>query len=331
MSERSSLPDYLTSHCRLVTTDLDLARERVGQMWERHRSELTRGRRYGIAWHQAGFARSTLSFVRTPSSIHVTCGPMSQTFHVTLQESGRVRHRICRQEAIATAGCAVVHVPGDELELEIEPFAALILSFDADLVFETLQQRYKNGSPSWPGLREFRLDTPAGAAMRSLCRWTAHQLDRPESEIVTSAGAASSLERTLLMLLLDCIDGQYPLDRGRVDALPQARVRQIEDWIDGHIFEAIAVEEMAKAAGVSVRSLQIAFRRFRGCTPMQFVLRRRLEAAHKALCTAKPGMRVTQIASECGFFNFGRFAARYRTMFGELPSETLTRCLDRTA
>ncbi|MFD2500918.1 hypothetical protein ACFSTI_21320 [Rhizorhabdus histidinilytica] len=32
---------------------------------------------------------------------------------------------------------------------------------------------------------------------------------------------------------------------------------------------------------------------------------------------------MTEIACRWGFYQFGRFAAQYRRLFGELPSETL--------
>jgi transcriptional regulator GlxA family with amidase domain len=34
---------------------------------------------------------------------------------------------------------------------------------------------------------------------------------------------------------------------------------------------------------------------------------------------------VTQVASDQGFMHFGRFSQYYRSLFGELPSDTLRR------
>ncbi|MFY0407402.1 helix-turn-helix domain-containing protein [Solicola sp. PLA-1-18] len=53
----------------------------------------------------------------------------------------------------------------------------------------------------------------------------------------------------------------------------------------------------------------------------------RLERAHEELQRADPtrGDTVAAVAARWGFANPGRFAARYRSTFGVLPSHTLRR------
>jgi AraC-like DNA-binding protein len=294
-------------------------------MWERHRSVLKRGRKYGLRWHQADLTNISLTYIFSPSSIRVDCAPMSDTYRITMHETGRLDHRINGLAAVSTPRRAVLHAPGQELHLETEPFSTLLLTINGDFVRRGLAQRLGRKPTVDEWLRERSLTTPSGAALRALCRWTARELDRPEAEILNSDRAAASLERTLLMLFLDCVADHYPIDERRIEDLNEVRVRHIEEWVDANFAEPIGIEDLAHVAGMSVRSIQTSFRRSRGCTPMQMVVRRRLEAAHKTLTHAVPGTRITQVAVDCGFFNFGRFSRQYRELFGETPSQTLKR------
>ena len=62
----------------------------------------------------------------------------------------------------------------------------------------------------------------------------------------------------------------------------------------------------------------------RDTTPMRYVKQLRLEAVHRSLLAADASdTRVSDLAADHGFFQFGRFAADYKRAFGELPSETL--------
>jgi AraC family ethanolamine operon transcriptional activator len=88
--------------------------------------------------------------------------------------------------------------------------------------------------------------------------------------------------------------------------------------------EAVSIARLSRAVGVSERTLRNAFHEVHGLSPKQYLIRHHLEAAHDALLRAH-GTRgaVTYVATECGFFELGRFAGAYRQLFGELPSATL--------
>lgn len=82
-------------------------------------------------------------------------------------------------------------------------------------------------------------------------------------------------------------------------------------------------------AGVSVRSVQIAFRRAYGITPSAALLACRLRHARLLLRSAGPATSVTQVALDCGFYHLGRFSLQYKRAFAESPSATLRRAIDR--
>ena len=83
---------------------------------------------------------------------------------------------------------------------------------------------------------------------------------------------------------------------------------------------------LCRAAGVSERRLQIAFRAVFGSPPSAFLRMRALSEARKRL-DARPHMNapVSDVVLGLAFRHFGRFAADYYRQFGELPSQTVSR------
>lgn len=115
--------------------------------------------------------------------------------------------------------------------------------------------------------------------------------------------------------------GRLPNDRALTAAIRRAR-RYIEDHPD----QPLRIEQIARQAGTSVRSLQNAFRRELEITPLGYLRRIRLIHARDDLLDAEPGeVTVGDVARRWGFVNLGRFAAEYQALFGEKPSWTLRR------
>jgi AraC-like DNA-binding protein len=108
-------------------------------------------------------------------------------------------------------------------------------------------------------------------------------------------------------------------------AVAPAVVRRAVAFIDGHASLPITVTDVARAAGVGPRALQLAFAHHLGCSPMTHVRRVRLEGAHRELQAADPtaGDTVAAIAARWGFARPDRFAAAYRAAYGAPPSHTL--------
>jgi len=88
----------------------------------------------------------------------------------------------------------------------------------------------------------------------------------------------------------------------------------------------VRVAHLCRTLRVSPGTLENAFKVVSGVTPHTFFLRQRLSQVREVLLREDPLERkVTEIASEFGFSELGRFSVRYREMFGEKPSETLRR------
>jgi hypothetical protein len=58
----------------------------------------------------------------------------------------------------------------------------------------------------------------------------------------------------------------------------------------------------------------------------RYLLLRRMGLPRRDLRTTAPGATgLTEIAAKYGFWQFGRLAVRYKSMYGEKPSDTLRR------
>jgi AraC-like DNA-binding protein len=133
------------------------------------------------------------------------------------------------------------------------------------------------------------------------------------------------LERNVALFLASRAD-TLPAndDDGATDAVPGSdlqRLDKLEAYMRSRLCAPMALEDLARAAGVSVRSLNMLCQRHHGQSPMVLLRNMRLDAVHARL-VAQPGVSVTDIALEYGFGHLGRFSQYYSSRFGEQPRRT---------
>ena len=107
-------------------------------------------------------------------------------------------------------------------------------------------------------------------------------------------------------------------------------MRRAKEFIHAHLSQAMRIHDIASHANVSMRTLELLFKRHEDLTPSDYVRRHRLHAAHEALAKGQ-GESVTDIAMAHGFVHLGRFASLYRQTYGQSPSETLRKTDKRVA
>ena len=87
--------------------------------------------------------------------------------------------------------------------------------------------------------------------------------------------------------------------------------------------EPIELADIATAAHICNRTLNTAFHEYVGMSPMAYLKRHRLHAAHRRLGNGTQDLTITRVANDCGFWHLGQFARDYQNLLGELPSKTL--------
>lgn len=94
----------------------------------------------------------------------------------------------------------------------------------------------------------------------------------------------------------------------------------IIDFMEKNYMYDLSIEQIAHFTGRSLASFKRDFKKISDLSPRQWLICRRLYAAHyQLLSTDKP---VKQIMAEVGFKNFSHFSKAYREQFGFTPSAT---------
>jgi transcriptional regulator GlxA family with amidase domain len=129
--------------------------------------------------------------------------------------------------------------------------------------------------------------------------------------------------------LLGTLGAARGFEPARTDHVRQSRilvVKAAEDYALSHVDERIYVTDLCRAAAVSERALEYAFREVMGLTPVAYLIRLRLHRVRQALLAGTHGSTtVSAVALDWGFWHFGEFSRAYKGCFGELPSDTLRR------
>ncbi len=136
----------------------------------------------------------------------------------------------------------------------------------------------------------------------------------------TIPGLGLDYERLLVQLLLAGQPRQEQTERR--PALSPRSVKRADAFLHDHYAEPLTLAEIARHAGVPIRTLQENFQRFHGVSPGRYLRNVRLDAARHCL---RSGLveTATEAAMDAGLFHLGRFSRDYAERFGEQPSETL--------
>ena len=165
------------------------------------------------------------------------------------------------------------------------------------------------------------------ASFRRYLEFISQELGQRGS-LLNSPLIATEIQNSILSMFLSLWDNNsyLPLETQLEEACLPAYVRQAREYIEANLDQPVSLADITAAAGVHVTTLLKGFRQHYQISPIAYLKRQRLEAAHRKLLAAEPlTTSVTEVATQWGFFHLGRFARDYRQLFGELPSETLKR------
>ncbi len=146
-----------------------------------------------------------------------------------------------------------------------------------------------------------------------------------QSDPPSGPGLSGLLEGDLAELLVEALIESVPLRIEReLTVLRSSGLSKAMDLVRDHQNHPLTVEDICREAGVKARTLQYAFQEEYGLSPKQWLKFRSLNEVRKELRDSDPDKsKVSDIANKWGIWHMGQFARDYRSIFGELPSDTL--------
>jgi AraC-like DNA-binding protein len=138
-------------------------------------------------------------------------------------------------------------------------------------------------------------------------------------------------EEALAQSMLSC------LLRGEVEVASrplksERAMRSALEFIHDECLGEATVTRVCEVAGCSISTLEYSFNKRFGTTPKQYMKSLQLSRVRNGLTRFDElGFEsITDVATRHGFWHMGQFAADYRKLFCELPSQTVVGCRTRS-
>ncbi|MEC8524135.1 MAG: helix-turn-helix domain-containing protein [Pseudomonadota bacterium] len=131
----------------------------------------------------------------------------------------------------------------------------------------------------------------------------------------------------ILRTLLDLLKKETPAKRPATSyAHRKAVVDKVKAWMELNQDAPLTITELCELTHTSRRTLQYSFESILGISPLKFLKTARLNQVRRSLLASENQERpIASIAADWGFWHPGQFGQDYKKLFGEMPSETVSR------
>lgn len=310
----------------LRTDDLSEARDVVGRAFCDHRLDIRHGSRLRVAHDHVSGAEVSLNLLSYGAEVAIDPGRLERFYllQVPLAGGARIQHRgECIEARPDTA--TILNPDRDTRMIWGENCSKLLLQLGRahlDRVAESLI-----GAPL-PGPVRFapRVDLTRPEGRRLMARVVAAARAATDGQLWSGGPGLNDAwaERELAAVLLETQPSNVSHMMWRATRMPRTReMRRALDYIHANLGEPLRVEDIAREAGLNVRSLQLGFKAAFGLSPMRYLRDVRLDMARYRLSRRLNRESVTEVAYSVGFSHLGRFSQDYRARFGISPSTTI--------
>ena len=200
----------------------------------------------------------------------------------------------------------------------------LAVTFEAEDFLRLLDER------SWSAQARDLLSGPAfqapPASLRRLRRDLLAILEWPSS--APPSNATSTYDPAATQVVFEALGELFGDATGMDQTLGRASaafvVAECHRIVAGSGESPPSIDALGERLHISRRTIQNSFRQVADTTPVHYLRSLRLNVVRSRLISAQQEeLSVSQAAADQGFIHLGHFTERYKTLFGELPSQTL--------
>ncbi|MBG0560218.1 AraC family transcriptional regulator [Actinoplanes aureus] len=310
------------------TSDLAQASGELENVWGPHKLIVGGDRRTDIRLHTHQFRSVMLSYVAFGTDVHVRLEPGRPSYLVHVPLSGRASVHDSKERLVIEPGAAAVLSQDEPVSMRCTADCGqLVVSLDVGNL-RAHSRSLLTSQPPGPLQFAMAMDVTSGAARDwyRVLRSFADLADAGDG-MLDHPLMTAEIERALMTGLLlaqpnTYSDVLYKLAAGKKRTPVDTAILLIDTYPQ----RDYTVTELARAAGLSVRTLERQFRRRLGLTPHAYLRHVRFERVRSELMApASERKRVSEVAARWGLHHFGRFAREYYQKYQEKPSETLRR------
>ena len=267
--------------------------------------------------------RFAVEHVRHDTAVEALFAP-AESLLVIHPLAGELRISSRRDELRAGPGDVVLCDAATDVRLVATRLDVEVVRLDPGAVARVVAELTGFDAPTLP-IDLCRAVSPARAAH---WRATIAHLRRDvlgDDEVMGGPLTRTALFRSLVAMLVESFPNPAAARTGGDgDRATPPTLRRAIRYIEEHAGDDVGLVDIAAAAGLGARGLQLAFRRHHDTTPLEYLRRVRLDRAHRDLQASTPtDATVGGIADRWGFPHHGNFSALYLRTYGCSPSITL--------
>ena len=215
---------------------------------------------------------------------------------------------------------------GDEVDMTTPPqFTLIALAVERGLLNPLWERMYQKPLALWLEKKLVLQTTGVKAQNLRDLQLAVIEQARNQAGRQSDAQAMRQLRDDILMEWLEALPSQ--VDTSELPTLERRKklVDHACQLMLGYADEPLSILDVCSRVGTSRRKLNYCFQDVLGTTPIKYLRALRLNHVRRALRQSQQGETIQDIASHWGFWHLSQFAQDYKLLFGELPSDTLSR------